>query len=56
VQDEFQFVLNSGDFLEILLDNGEPIENVPGSIKAEGHDVLGIKQIEEYWQVSIRKG
>jgi sulfite reductase (ferredoxin) len=47
--------LRSGDILEILLDNGEPIENVPGSIKAEGHDVLDIKQIEEYWQVSIRK-
>jgi sulfite reductase (ferredoxin) len=48
--------LKSGDILEILLDNGEPIENVPGSIKAEGHDVLDVKQIEEYWQVSIRKG
>ena len=47
--------LKSGDTLEILLDDGEPIENVPGSIKGEGHLVLNQKQIENYWQVTIQK-
>jgi hypothetical protein len=28
--------LQSGDILQILLDDGEPIENVPGSIKGQG--------------------
>ncbi|HEY4788404.1 MAG TPA: sulfurtransferase TusA family protein [Bacteroidales bacterium] len=47
--------LKSGDLLEILLDDGEPIENVPGSIKGEGHLVLDQKQIDNYWQVKIQK-
>jgi sulfite reductase (ferredoxin) len=47
--------LKTGDILEILFDNGEPIENVPGSIKADGHEVLNLTQTDDYWQVSIRK-
>lgn len=47
--------MNSGDLLEILLDDGEPIENVPGSIKSEGHEILDINHIDEYWQVRIKK-
>jgi sulfite reductase (ferredoxin) len=48
--------LKSGEILEILLDDGEPIENVPGSIQSEGHLVLGQKKIEDYWEVIIQKG
>ena len=48
--------LQTGDILEILLDDGEPIENVPGSIKGEGHQVLEQKKIDHYWQVVIKKG
>jgi sulfite reductase (ferredoxin) len=47
--------LKSGDTLEILLDDGEPIENVPGSIKSEGHKVLDQKKIDNYWIVIIEK-
>ncbi|MDP4210533.1 MAG: sulfurtransferase TusA family protein [Bacteroidota bacterium] len=47
--------LKSGDILEILLDDGEPIENVPGSIKGEGHKVLDLKQVDNYWSVTIEK-
>jgi sulfite reductase (ferredoxin) len=47
--------LKAGDTLEILLDDGEPIENVPGSIKSEGHLVLSQEKIENYWQVTIQK-
>jgi sulfite reductase (ferredoxin) len=47
--------LKTGDILEILLDDGEPIENVPGSIKGEGHHVLDTKKVDNYWQVTIRK-
>jgi sulfite reductase (ferredoxin) len=48
--------LKSGDILEILLDDGDPIENVPGSVKGEGHQVLAQKKIDNYWQVIIKKG
>src|SRR5665647_105858 len=47
--------LKSGDLLEILLDDGEPIENVPGSIIGEGHLVLEQKKIDNYWTVTIQK-
>ena len=47
--------LKSGDLLEILLDEGEPIENVPGSIKGEGHKVLDQKKVDDYWLVTIKK-
>jgi sulfite reductase (ferredoxin) len=47
--------LNSGDILEILIDDGEPIENVPGSIINEGHKVLSQKQLEKHWSVTIQK-
>jgi sulfite reductase (ferredoxin) len=48
--------LQAGDILQILLDDGQPIENVPGSIKGEGHQVLAQKKIEDYWEVVIQKG
>lgn len=47
--------LKSGDFLEILLDDGEPIENVPGSIKSEGHKIIEQRKHENYWVVTIQK-
>jgi sulfite reductase (ferredoxin) len=47
--------IKTGDLLEILLDDGEPIDNVPASIKGEGHLILEQKKIENYWQVVIRK-
>lgn len=47
--------MQSGQILEILLDDGAPIENVPGSVKGEGHTILSTEKIENYWQVLIRK-
>jgi sulfite reductase (ferredoxin) len=48
--------LKSGDILEIFLDDGEPIENVPGSIKGEGHEILEQKKIDNYWEGLVKKG
>ena len=47
--------MKSGQILEILLDDGAPIENVPGSVKNEGHTVLSTEKVENYWKVLIRK-
>lgn len=47
--------LSSGDILEILLDDGQPINNVPGSVRGEGHEVLATEKINDYWKVTIRK-
>lgn len=47
--------MKSGELLEILLDDGAPIKNVPGSVRNEGHDILEEKQKENFWSVLIRK-
>ncbi|MBF0217097.1 MAG: sulfurtransferase TusA family protein [Candidatus Omnitrophica bacterium] len=47
--------LNPGDTLEILLDDGSPIENVPGSVKAEGHEIVASEKKNGYWSLLIRK-
>lgn len=47
--------MKSGEILEILLDHGPPIENVPGSVKNEGHEVLKEERVGEHWSVLIQK-
>jgi len=36
-----------GELLEIMLDAGEPVKNVPQSVTAEGHEVLGVEKLED---------
>ena len=41
--------------LEILIDDGEPIENVPSSIALEGHRILIQKKIDSnHWLLQIQ--
>ena len=47
--------MQSGQILEILLDDGAPIENVPGSVKNEGHTILSTEKVENYWKVLIKQ-
>ncbi len=48
--------LTAGDILEVLLDDGPPINNVPGSVQREGHEILSKHQLEDgSWQLMIRK-
>ena len=47
--------LKSGDLLEVWLDDGQPIQNVPGSVRNEGHEVVSAEQVQDYWKVLIRK-
>jgi TusA-related sulfurtransferase len=39
--------MEAGDTVRILLDDGEPVKNVPRSLKAEGHKLVGLKQAAE---------
>jgi sulfite reductase (ferredoxin) len=47
--------MKTGEKLQILLDDGEPIDNVPGSVKAEGHKVLKQEKVGSHWSVVIEK-
>lgn len=47
--------MKSGELLEILLDDGAPIKNVPGSVRNEGHHILDVIMVDNFWKVLIRK-
>ena len=47
--------MKHGQTLHIYLDDGEPIQNVPGSVKLEGHTILKQEQAGDYWSVVIQK-
>jgi len=49
--------MESGEIALILLDDGEPIKNVPRSLKAEGHRLISLEQSEEgYYSLKLEKG
>ena len=47
--------MRSGQKLEILLDEGEPIQNVSRTIKSEGHRILQALSHDNYVQLLIEK-
>ncbi len=48
--------LEEGERVEILLDDGEPVKNVPRSLKAEGHRLLGLTRAGEgHYVLSMEK-
>ena len=49
--------LQSGQVLEIFLDDGPPINNVPVAAEKEGHKVIRKEQLADgVWSVLIEKG
>lgn len=38
--------LERGDILEVLLSEGEPLDNVPRSAREQGFRVLAVEQVE----------
>jgi sulfite reductase (ferredoxin) len=47
--------MQSGERLEIWLDDGPPINNVPGSVRNEGHEIVEQKAKDDYWILIIKK-
>ncbi len=48
--------LLAGELLEVILDEGEAMLNVPRSVKDEGHQVVKVENLGETFRVVIRKG
>lgn len=44
-----------GEVLEMFLDEGEPIRNVPKSLEQDGHQVLSIEKTGDVYRVVVRK-
>ncbi len=49
-------LLETGDQVEFFLDDGEPVKNVPRSLKAEGHKLLGLVEKDGYYVLTLEKG
>jgi len=39
--------MESGQILEVILDDGDPVKNVPRSVKAEGHKILELTEMPD---------
>ncbi len=49
-----------GELLEVLLDDGEAIRNVPRSVKSEGHKIVAVSELElganqRFWRLVIER-
>lgn len=47
--------MEQGQVLAVLLDDGDPIRNVPQSVRNEGHTVLSQDCVEGSYRVLIRR-
>ena len=47
--------LRDGELLEIIIDDGEPVKNVPRSVKDEGHKILKVDNLGRAFKLLIQK-
>jgi TusA-related sulfurtransferase len=47
--------MEQGQILSVLLDDGDPIRNVPSSVSNEGHTIVSQDRVEESYRVLIRR-
>ena len=47
--------LENGQILEIIIDAGEPMANVPRSIKEEGHKIVKVDKADDHFRLLIEK-
>lgn len=45
----------AGQILAVLLDEGDPIRNVPRSVSDDGHIILSQESLAQFYRVMIRK-
>jgi TusA-related sulfurtransferase len=47
--------MQTGETLKLILDEGEPVKNVPRAVKDEGHEIIAVEKGEGCFNVLIRK-
>ncbi len=47
--------LQPGEWLEVILDEGEPMRNVPRSVKDDGHKIVSVTHMDGYYKLVIEK-
>jgi len=49
--------MDEGEVLELIVDDGEPIENVPENLEDDGHEVFSRERIgPTSWRILVRRG
>ena len=48
-------MIDSGEIVEFLLDDGEPVKNVPRSLREEGHKLLSLEEKEGHYVLTLEK-
>lgn len=48
--------METGQILELILDDGEPMRSVPRSVKEEGHKVIKVENLGKAYRLLIEKG
>lgn len=49
-------LMDAGDLLDVLLDDGEPLKNVPPALELEGHRVLSTTPEGSGWRLRVERG
>jgi TusA-related sulfurtransferase len=49
-------LLETGATVKFLIDDGEPVKNVPRSLKAEGHKLLAMQEVDGHYELTLEKG
>ena len=49
-------LMDAGEVLEILVDDGKPCETVPTSLEWEGHVILSMKRTGGVWRMLVQRG
>jgi tRNA 2-thiouridine synthesizing protein A len=47
--------MEDGQILEVTLDDGEPMRNVPRSLKADGHKIIKVEKLDEGYKLLVKK-
>jgi TusA-related sulfurtransferase len=47
--------MSPGSLLEVWLDAGEPIEQVPDSLKMEGYQIEALEEKQEFFSLFVRR-
>jgi TusA-related sulfurtransferase len=45
----------TGTILEVWLDPGEPMEQVPDSLRVEGVEIIEAQDFDSYWALRVRR-
>lgn len=48
--------MKKGEILEVILNDGEPIQNIPRSVKDEGHKIILVEKTGDKYRILVERG